>query len=339
MIRATACAAAFLVGCGARSPLDVGSLETGGGPPSGCAPAPEPTALLTFGAELSGSSYSLFAGPDRLYTFVFGHPSNHSDLLSVDPCTGASVDLGTSVYDPSAAADGDFVYRVTYRGPRDHGPLVIARSSPLGAGGATVASVDEQLTGLTVRGDEAYAVDASFGLVAIDLNGGGTTTLVANPSHDQVGVWWDGVAVDEAYAYYYTTVGLEKVPVGGGARTVLFDNGGVTACGGSESAPDPLIALDDDYAYLTGRDGLHRVAKDGSSVMAYPGTENPNCRPLAVDDAFVYFGNSGGVHRVPKAGGAVVDLAPAEDVGGIALTDASVYWIDFTRKIGRVDKP
>ncbi|HEY4118457.1 MAG TPA: hypothetical protein VGM56_11405, partial [Byssovorax sp.] len=84
---------------------------------------------------------------------------------------------------------------------------------------------------------------------------------------------------------------------------------------------------------------LHRVAKDGSSVMAYPGTENPNCRPLAVDDAFVYFGNSGGVHRVPKAGGAVVDLAPAEDVGGIALTDASVYWIDFTRKIGRVDKP
>jgi hypothetical protein len=330
----------LLAACGSRTALEVDVASDAGPRSASCVAAPHPTVLVSLLARgMEGAaSYAFTGDASRLYTFVWGADSQTTHVLSVDPCTGASVVLGdATAYSSPLAADGSGVYFET--SPDRGQTFDLVRSDPLGARSSVVSTYSLYLTGLTVFGGRGYAVTGSTALEVLALDGSGPSTLVSSPVADRVRVWWDGAAVDDAYVYFYGSNGLERVPVRGGPTTTLFPDGGASACGGSSAAADPLVVADDANVYLSGAHGLRRVAKDGSSTSAYPGTESSRCGPLAIDDAYLYFADRTAVRRVAKTGGAVEALANANDAGGIVVTANSLYWLDYVRAVMKLDKP
>jgi hypothetical protein len=292
------------------------------------------------------ASYSFTGDSSRLYTYVWGEPDateySPTHVLSIDPCTGASTVISAFDAMEPLATDGASVYFQSRTGGAGAGiPLV--RSDPLGQSTAVVSVISggDYLNGLTVDGGRGYAVTGSTALVALALDGSAPVTLVPQQVPDRVRVWWEGSAVDDSYVYFYSDLGLERIPKGGGPTTVLLADAGASACGGSEPAADPVVVADDTYVYMAGYQGVRRVAKDGSASLTYPGTETSMCRSIALDDTYVYFGDGNGtaIRRVPKGGGAVELVATTDDVGGIVVTATSVYWLSYTRAVMKLDKP
>ena len=206
--------------------------------------------------------------------------------------------------------------------------------------------MSEPITELTIAGGTGYAITQSSALVALALDGSGPTTLVPSPTPMRVRVWWDGTVVNDTFVYFYGSNGLEKVPKGGGPTTTLFPDGGDSACGGSEPPPAPLLLADATYIYLSGAKGLRRIAKDGSSTMTYPGTEVSICGSVAMDAQYLYFATHyspttmhGTIWRVAKGGGSVETVATTDNPGGLVVTGTSVFWLDYTRAVMKLDDP
>jgi hypothetical protein len=72
-----------------------------------------------------------------------------------------------------------------------------------------------------------------------------------------------------------------------------------------------------------------------------PGTAGVSldCGPIAIDDTYIYFASAAGLERIPKTGGTATLLASDEDYGGIVVTSSSIYWLDYTRAVMKLDKP
>jgi hypothetical protein len=348
-----------LAACGARTGLDgptpppdaaLDAAPDSPLPPSCASTAPQPEVLvsLTDPAHYGAASYALAGDASRLYTFVWGPPDANeyspTYVLSIDPCTGDSIVLSSHDTTEPLAADGTGIY-FQARGADAMSEVPLVWSDPLGHDSRVVANLSDSLRTLNVSGGRGYGVTGSTALVALALDGSAPTTLVPQAGGDLVSVWWDGAAVDDSYVYFYASAGLEKIPKAGGQATVILGDNGASACGGSEPAPDPYVVVDDAYVYLSGYDGLKRVAKDGSSTFAYPGTANRQCVPIAVDDTHIYFHNfdtatsASTIRRVPKAGGSVELVASTDDAGGIVVTATSIYWLDYTRAVMKMDKP
>jgi hypothetical protein len=336
-------------GCGSRTGLDLSTsgvdasaAETEPASHAACVPAPRPTVLvsLTNPATYGSPSFALTGDASRIYTFVFGEgQSSMYRVLSIDPCTGSHVAFGSSTYQSPLATDGHGVYFTSYGGP-DEATFDVQWFDPLGQSHKLVAALGaDYITELTVAGGRGYAVDHASSLVTLALDGNGPMTLVPPLANNLIRVWWDGTALDDEYAYFYGNDGVDKIPKGGGPTTNLFKDGGDAACGGSEPPGDPLVLVDDTNVYMSGANGLRRVAKDGSSTATYPGTESSRCGPIAIDDTYVYFQVTQGLSRVPKGGGPIEVLAKESDAGGIVVTTTSIYWLDFANAVMKLDKP
>jgi hypothetical protein len=335
----------MLLACGSRTgiePAVVVEVSTRDATVVGdtaCPPSPAPSVLvsLTNPATPGGPSFAMTGDSSRLYTVVFGenNPAMYR-VLSIDPCSGANVTFGSTTYQAWLATDGASVY---FLSEGDAGTATVVRSDPLGQSLDVAAQLGtDTITSLTVFGGRGYAVDGTFALVTLALDGSGPTTLVPPLGNDMIRVWWNGAAVDSEDAYYYSDKGVEKVPVGGGATTVLFEDQGDSACGGSEPPPDPIVLVDTTNVYVSGANGILRVAKDGSANGTYAAAARP-CGPLAQDETYLYFEGTAGLSRVPKVGGSVQVLAPDSDLGGIVVTGTRIYWLVFANAVKRMDKP
>jgi hypothetical protein len=343
-------------GCGSRTGLDVSpstatpdasTAADATAPDAGtvCVSAPTPTVLVDLSdpAHSGGPFFALTGDATRLYTFE-ASPDGDSDypVLSVDPCTGSTVSFGSGTWQSPIAFDDAGVVFQSYASP-DEGSFLLERAAPLGGSLVNAAALgDDHVTEITLYGGIAYAVDGNFGLVTLALDGGGPQTLVPPLANGMIRVWWDGTAVDASYAYFYGSNGLEKVPRAGGPTTVLYADPVSPACGGSEPPGDSLVVADDTTVYYSGMNGIVSVGKDGTGGGPVAGGEgSQSCGPIAIDDTYIYFATSGELARIPKTGGTPTQLASSAsyDVGGIVVTASTIYWLDFTNAIMKLDKP
>jgi hypothetical protein len=309
------------------------------------AAAPDPTTLLAFNAAIYNSSFQFTGDASRLYTLVFGKDSSDTyPVLSVDPCTGSTTELGNSSYRGAIASEPGIVY---YTSPLPDGTENLVASGPLGEHTTVVGTFTDTMdtvVTLAVHGGRAYGVTyEGSSLVSWTLDGSPATTIVAtDPGWARV--FWGALAVDDERVYFNGLYGLQSVPLNGGPLTTLWSDGLNHGCGGSEPPGYPLLAVDDAYVYCSGYDGLWRIAKDGTSVLQYAGVVN-DCGPVVLDGDYLYFGDSresdpGAVQRIPKAGGSPTTIAANGHIdGGLVVTATSLYWLIFGNDIMRMDKP
>jgi hypothetical protein len=145
----------------------------------------------------------------------------------------------------------------------------------------------------------------------------------------------NALASDDKFIYFVTggtvasqhegTNNVMKMPISGGAPTVLFKGGDII--------PDAeALALDDDYVYFSA-DGLRRVAKTGGTATLL--TQAFMASEIIVDKDNVYWMPYVGermppapVYAVAKTGGeakAITDPRPSAN--GLCADDKFVYWI------------
>jgi sugar lactone lactonase YvrE len=94
------------------------------------------------------------------------------------------------------------------------------------------------------------------------------------------------------------------------------------------------IAVDDTAVYFSVRETgqIHRVSKSGGAVtvVAEEHDRANGAETIATDATHVYWAAVGGIFRAPKTATSAVPERIAEDdegAAGIAVDDASVYWI------------
>lgn len=145
----------------------------------------------------------------------------------------------------------------------------------------------------------------------------------------------NALASDDKFIYFVTggtvasqhegTNNVMKMPIGGGAPTVIFKGGDII--------PDAeALALDDEYLYFSA-DGLRRVAKTGGEATLL--TQAFMTSEIVVDKENVYWMPYVGegmtpapVYAVAKKGGetkAITDRRPTAN--GLCVDDKFVYWI------------
>ncbi len=136
------------------------------------------------------------------------------------------------------AVDGLYVYwasafkEAVMKTPIGGGPIVVA------------ASAQSNLLRITIDASNLYWTTQKS-VVKMSLDSGEITTLADE--------WWvltNTVATNGAYVYYLTSTELKKVPVVGGAATVMTNSNGITG----------YIAVDAQFIYLV-EGGLWRIAK------------------------------------------------------------------------------
>jgi hypothetical protein len=141
------------------------------------------------------------------------------------------------------------------------------------------------------------------------------------------------LAADDNFLYFVTgatvagqqegTNNLMKMPLGGGAPTVLFKGG--------ESIPtDSMIALDDTFVYFIA-DGLRRIPKTGGDAAIL--VKGVNVWDIAVDNESIYWRPFVGegtppkpIYSMPKSGGEPKTITGPQMADGLAVDDKFVYW-------------
>lgn len=137
-----------------------------------------------------------------------------------------------------------------------------------------------------------------------------------------------GIALSATHVYfthYETDGGVERVPIGGGARETVFAQYGY---------PEDVDFANGEL--IVGGDGVNELvvfADAGFGAKRLLSAGGGPCG-MAAAGSYVYFGEqqTGQVYRVPFAGGSKELLANGNDVRtpvGMAATDAAVYWRNY----------
>jgi hypothetical protein len=182
--------------------------------------------------------------------------------------------------------------------------------------------------GLAADGINVYWTDSGNNTInGIPRSGGASVVLAMNQFSPM------RIAVDGTSLYWSNNLGaaIMTMPANGATAPVVLANAG-----------EPWgVALDATDVYWANRadSSIMRIAKTGAPGMNGTQVTIVSGPPssLAVDGTNVYFltapdaTDAGALYRVSKNGGTAVQLAlPPENtvIGGIALDDIYVYWVD-----------
>jgi hypothetical protein len=125
------------------------------------------------------------------------------------------------------------------------------------------------------------------------------------------------IAIDSTSLYYYSTVSIDSIPLGGGTPTML-----AMPAASSVGA----IAVDATDVYWVGSGSLSKVPLGGGTPLVLA-TGTVGVNTIALDAAFAYFAYSGTVYRTPLAGGSMTTLGTTSGtVLDIAVDASSVYY-------------
>jgi hypothetical protein len=194
-----------------------------------------------------------------------------------------------------------------------------------------------------MRNVESFGLDATSvyfpaqgAILAVPLAGGPSRT-VATTTKQVLAV---GVANGEVHwieptddASSSTGAVAKRVGVGGGAATTVDLRPLAQAT--PEGAYSFVAAPDAVYASLLPFGGIARFAPNGGVATLV--VELHVARFFALDDESIYFGTRNTISRVARAGGTPTPLAAAENPGGVAADESSVFFADDTPN-GRIVK-
>ena len=240
------------------------------------------------------------------------------------PLTLATVAVGVDISPQSLVADAESVYF------RDRA----IRRLPV-AGGDPVALEPSEgpqaETYLALDATHVYWVNKTSGEVGRVAKAGGAAELLATSSAGVVG----GIALDDAEVYWAAGSGVLRVPLSGGADSVV---------GGTPT--QPFVAVDVDDVYFLDVAEIEVAKKDGSvasASLASLATANGSqvvVDGLTIDRDFLYVTSSSQrvihhghtalfsqVARVAKVDGVITILAEGPGrVRGLAIDAAFVYF-------------
>ena len=237
------------------------------------------------------------------------------------------------------AVDATSIYWTTLDGA--------VRKTPF-AGGSTVTIASSTNVARAIAVDATHVYwDADGSVAKVALDGGPVTVLATK-------VYPLALAVDATSVYCLTRgdtwdpevdAGKEtnppaivvKVPIGGGAPTVLAAGAGI-ATGG--------FAVDDTSVYWVEADQretrLMRVPKGGGpAITLFAEPPDPSTADaIAAGDTSIYWVSTGdsAVRSVPKGGGAATLLTKAFpiDTVSIAVDATSIYWPAYVSETGSI---
>ena len=306
-------------GCGARTGLPTERVDPDGG--NGCALDPGSATTLATDA-LEPREVALDA--NNAYWADWGTVANHfSDGAVVQKplCGGPTIVLATSQQEPIAiTVDATHVYWAN-QGAADAATDGAILAAPIGGGDVkTLAAGLVPAMGMAVDGTSVYWISPTE-VSKVPL-GGGTVTALAS------GQLPTGIAIDATSVYWTdagTTGSLKKVPLEGGAVTVLLPAAsiGYTGIGG--------IAVDATSIYFgTVEGGILATDLSGGNLTTLA-TGQSSASGLATDSASLYWATGAGLNgagdimKLSLATRQVSTLVPHGGIS-IAVNEAVVAW-------------
>jgi hypothetical protein len=213
-------------------------------------------------------------------------------------------------------------------------------SVPVGGGTPiAIASNMDQGGLVTMDGTNAYWAGPDNGTIfKAPLTGGdgGADTLVGNLDDDPI-----DVAIDSTYVYWAGSTTIQKVPIAGGAKTILAKN--LTLAGVFQQ---PCVAVNASGVYASTATAILSVPLAGGTPITLASNQNPNA--ITADATNVYWtnlpqGNQPGgstVMKVAATGGGtpvtLVTLTGSAVPAGIAVDATNVYWIEGLGNVRKV---
>jgi hypothetical protein len=212
------------------------------------------------------------------------------------------------------------------------------------AGGGTplaLASNVDQGALLTMDGTNIYwaGPDTGYGIIykAPIMGGdGGADTLVNN----LVDLPLD-VAIDSTYVYWVGDTTIQKVPIAGGAKTILAKGQNLAGV-----LQQPCVAVNASGVYASTANSILWVPLTGGTPTAIASNQSPNA--ITADATNVYWtnlpqnggaGTTAAVMKVATAGGTPVTLVALSATAipaFIAVDGTSVYWIEANGCVRKV---
>ncbi len=363
--------AAPLAGCGGRVEYALGAAREGARIPGSAGSASphegsgEPATPTTTAAGPVGASGSAVGAPGSVDGGPAGLPPASEVSASVGGAAAAPTVLASNIYNVrEIAVDDANVYFTALSTNSDNDGVYQIAKDASGAAAVLLSSSDRQPLSLSSDGAFVYwggLIDPTA-IRRVAVGGHEAATLA------DVGV--AGLALGPTRVFFVTEKGVQSLPKGGGAPTVLASqpsgaalgvavdashfyfalagsSGGSTLYGVAQSggpvttlaaldAKVNALATDGANVYFVAGDALSAVSTSGGpvSVLAggFAGTTS-----FAVDSAHVYAavatgsGTDGAIVRVPVAGGSPTVLAAAQWLPQHVAVDANfVYWTNFS---------
>jgi len=243
------------------------------------------------------------------------------------------------------AANGTYVAFTTTDMPESNllGPGNIM--AVLAAGGTPVAlatNVDQSAL-LTMDGTNVYwaGPDSGYGIIykAPIMGGdGGANSLVNNLVDSPI-----DVAADSTNVYWVGDTTIQKVPIAGGAKTILAKGQNLAGV-----FQQPCVAVNASGVYASTANAILSVPLAGGTPTTIASNQSPNA--ITADAANVYWtnlGHGGGVAttvvpavmKVAATGGTpvtLVALGATAIPAFIAVDSTNVYWIEATGCVRKV---
>jgi hypothetical protein len=125
------------------------------------------------------------------------------------------------------------------------------------------------------------------------------------------------IAVDATSLYYFTSLRIDSIPLGGGTPTMLA----------TTASSAGALAVDATDLYWAESSSVNKVPIGGGTPLTLTtGSVGPNT--IALDAAYVYFAYTSTVYRTPLAGGSMTPLgsSTSSTVLDIAVDATAVYY-------------
>jgi hypothetical protein len=270
-------------------------------------------------------------------------------VCSAGTCTGAFLSLLDEAY--RCATDSRFVYYTSQAGggairrvALDAGAVDVGTPTwPPSTGSATLVPERPYPMNIAVDPNGIYWSELGPGnwydagpgaIMKAGLDGHGVTVLASGrPSPN-------ALTIDGTYVYWAEATAIEKVPLAGGAPTVLATLPAGAAVPSLAVAPSALYWTEVDTLTADGDaatsppDQLLRVDLDGTNRITLAIADDESQQPggVAVDGTSVYWAAPTGVFTLPLDGGAPVALYPSASnlitwstAGAIVVDPTGVY--------------
>lgn len=324
-----------VAGCGARTPLEVGSGDAGnadGGAsidashadaPSTPDAAPSSNRICKTGeaptviAVGQSHPYAIVVDHDRAYWTNTGvNGTNFGSVRSAPLAGGTAVTLAPGEDAPRGIAIDD---ANVYFARSQFGE--IARVPKAGGAITVLATHQDFPEGIALRDGTLFWTTSgtSFSGALTSLVPGGAPRALATQLGNPAGLFVDGTHV---YWVDEESRGpgpgeVLRIPRAGGAPEVLASG---------QHSPFAIVVRDG-RVYWSSNDAVTALDIGGApTVLA---AKQFFARGIAVDDAFVYWTNAGAgtVNKMPLRGGAITAIATGEaSPMGVAIDDSCVYW-------------